>query len=59
MVFLQVLVDNAVEVIFDEEFGLSDGDESKFEGGDDIHALLGKPCLDVKTLLVNTWMQKH
>ena len=37
--------DNIVDVIFDEDFGLSDGDESDFEGGDDIHALLGEPVL--------------
>ena len=39
MVFLQVLA--IVEVIFGEDFGLFDGDECEFEGGDDIHALLG------------------
>ena len=34
MAFLQVLADDVVEVIFDEDFGISDGDESRFEGGD-------------------------
>ena len=43
MVFLRVLVDDVVEVIFDEDFDLSDGDESEFEGGNDIHA--GELCL--------------
>ena len=43
MVFLRVLADD-VEAIFDD-FDLSDGDESEFEGGNDIHALLGELCL--------------
>ena len=45
MAFSRVLVDDVVEAIFDEDFGLSDGDESEFEGGDDIHALLGETVL--------------
>ena len=45
MAFSQVLADDFVEAIFDEDFGLSDGDESEFEGGDDIHALLGETVL--------------
>ena len=40
MVFSRVLVDDIVEAICDEDFGLSDGNGSNFEGGDDIHALL-------------------
>ena len=32
-------------MIFDEDFGLSDGNVSEFEGGDDIHALLGEIVL--------------
>ena len=44
MVFSRVLVDDVVEAIFDD-FGLSDEDESDFEGGDDIHALLGETVL--------------
>ena len=28
--------------MFDEDFSLFDGDESDFEGSDDIHALLGE-----------------
>ena len=42
MAFSRVLADDVVEAIFDEDFGLSDGDESKFEDDDDIHALLGQ-----------------
>ena len=34
-VFVSISGD-VVETIFDEEFGLSDEDESDFEGGDDI-----------------------
>ena len=45
MAFSRVLADDVVEAIFDEDFGLSDGDESEFEGGDDIHALLGETVL--------------
>ena len=45
MAFSRVLAGDVVEVIFDENFGLSDGDESEFEGGDDIHALLGETVL--------------
>ena len=41
MVFSWVLADD-VESIFDEDFGLSDGHESEFEGGSDIHTLLGE-----------------
>ena len=44
MAFSRVLAVDVVEVIFDEDFGLSDGDESKFEDDDDIHALLGQRC---------------
>ena len=51
MEFSQVLVDNVVEVIFDEDFGLSDGDESEFEGGNDIHALLGETVLRRKDVI--------
>ena len=43
--FSRVLADDVVEAIFDEDFGLSDGDESEFEGGDDIYALLGEIVL--------------
>ena len=39
------LADNIVDAILHEDFSLSDGDESDFEGGDDIHALLGEPVL--------------
>ena len=45
MAFSQVLVDDVVEMLYDEDFGLSDGDESEFEGYDDIHALLGEAVL--------------
>ena len=45
MAFSRVLADDVVVVIFDEDFGLYDGDESEFEGGDNIHALLGKTML--------------
>ena len=45
MAFSRVLADDVVEVICDEDFGLSDGDESEFEGGDDNHALLGETVL--------------
>ena len=45
MAFSRVLADDVVEAIFDEDFGLSDRDESEFEGGDDIHALLGETVL--------------
>ena len=45
MAFPRVLADDVVEAIFDEDFGLADGDESKFEGGNDIHALLGETVL--------------
>ena len=33
--FSRVLVDDIVEAICDEDFGLSDGNESNFEGGGD------------------------
>ena len=56
MAFLQVLADDVVKTIFDEDFGFSDGDESEFEGGNDIYALLGE--LDMKTLLVTTRTKK-
>ena len=45
MAFSRVLADDVVETIFDEDFGLSDGKESDFEGGDGIHALLGETVL--------------
>ena len=45
MAFSRVLAGDVVEAIFDDEFGLSDEDESDFEGGDDIHALLGETVL--------------
>ena len=45
MAFLRVLADDVVEAIFDEDFDLSDGHESEFEGGEDIHALLGETVL--------------
>ena len=45
MAFSRILEDGVVKAIFDEDFGLSNGDERKFEGGDDIHALLGKTVL--------------
>ena len=51
MAFSRVLADDVVEAIFDEDFGLSDGDESKFEGGDDIHALLGETVLRHKDVI--------
>ena len=51
MAFSQVLVDDVVEVILDEDFGLSGGDESEFEGGDDIHALLGETVLRRKDVI--------
>ena len=51
MAFLRVLADDVVEVIFDKDFYLSDGDESKFEGGDDIHALLGETVLRHKDVI--------
>ena len=40
MMFSRVLVDDIVE-----DFGLFDGNESNFEGGDDIHALLRETVL--------------
>ena len=42
---LRALVDDFVEATFDENFDLSDGDESEFEGDDDIYALLGETVL--------------
>ena len=46
MAFSRILADDVVDAIFDEDFGLSDGDESDFEGGrDNIHALLGETVL--------------
>ena len=48
MAFTRVLADDVVEAIFDDDFGLSDEDESDFEGGpggDDIHAFLGETVL--------------
>ena len=45
MVFSRVLANDVVEVIFDDDFGLSDGDESEFEGSDGIHALLEETVL--------------
>jgi len=38
-------VDSVVNAIFDEDFGLSDEDESNFDGSDDIRAFLGEPVL--------------
>ena len=41
MAFSRILADDVVDAIFDEDFGLSDGDESEFKGnGNNIHALL-------------------
>ena len=51
MVFLRLLVDNVVEAIFDKEFVLLMGDESYFEDGNDIHALLGKTVLRRKDVI--------
>ena len=48
---MQVLVDDVVEVIFDEDFGLSNGDENDFEGGDGIHALLEETVLRCKNVI--------
>ena len=44
-------MDDVVEVIFDEDFGLSDGDESEFESGIDIYALLGETVLRCKDVI--------
>ena len=38
-------MDDVVEAIFDEDFGLSDGDESEIGDSDDILALLGETVL--------------
>ena len=51
MAFSRLLADDVVETIFDDEFGLSDEDESDFEGGDDIHALLGETVLQHKEVM--------
>ena len=51
MAFSQVLVDDVVEVILDKDFGLSGGDDSEFEGGDDTHALLGETVLRRKDVI--------
>ena len=51
MAFSQVLADDVLETMFDDEFGLSDEDESDFEGGDDIHALLGETVLRHKEVM--------
>ena len=47
MAFSRAIVDDVLEAIFDDDFGLSDEDESDFDNGDgdDIHALLGEPVL--------------
>ena len=54
MAFLWILANDVVDAIFDEDFGLSDGDESDFEGhGDDIHALLGETVLRRADVMAN------
>ena len=45
MTFSQVLANDVVKMIFDKDFGLSDGDNREFEGGDDIHVLLEETML--------------
>ena len=40
MAFSAILADNVVDAIFDEDCSLTDGIESDFVCGDDIHALL-------------------
>ena len=55
MVFSRVLADNVVEAIFDDDFGLS---ESDFEGGNDIHALLGETMLRCKEVM-DDYMDKE
>ena len=43
--------DGVVEAIFNEDFGLSDGDNSDFEGDNDICALLGETVLQCKDVM--------
>ena len=50
MAFSRVLADDVVEAIF-EDFSLSDGDESRFESGDDILALLGETLFRHKDII--------
>ena len=38
-------VDEALEAVFDDDFGLSDGESSEEEEGDDLYALLGDPVV--------------
>ena len=38
-------VDEALEAVFDDDFGLSDGESSEEEEGDDLYALLGDPIV--------------
>ena len=51
--------DNVVDAIFDEDFSLSDGDESDFEGGDDIHALLGEPVLRRADVMADPYVNEE
>ena len=44
-------MDDVVEVILDEDCGLSDGDESKCEGGNSIHALVRETVLQCKDVI--------
>ena len=45
MAFSRRLTDEVLDEIFDDDFELSDEDESNFDGDNDIHALLGESVL--------------
>ena len=40
-----VTVDEAIDAVFQDDFGLSDSESSEDEGGNDIYAYLGEPVL--------------
>ena len=44
-------MDDVVVAMFDEDFGLTDGDKSEFESGIDIYALLGETVLQCKNVI--------
>lgn len=49
-----ILADDVVDALFDEDFGLSDEDDSEFEGGDDIHAFIGERVVPRADIMVRS-----
>ena len=43
-------VDEVLDAVYDSDFGLSDGESSADEDGDDIYAYLGDPVVERRSI---------